>query len=180
MREFDSSQVLYRLAFASGMRAVNRAEQSSVAGGDAERDARSFDACIEAVVLLQASAEAWIFRLFETHGMEPRGDTWLGRWHGLGHFAQAQGRPMRSLSSESLDLLDEVSRIRNFLMHGNLRSRRRLEEWAGDRDLHDILTHQYVAALFQRAGNLWNEARDITGASTPFSDSAWIATDEFH
>src|ERR1035437_8509420 len=103
------------------MGAVNRVEQSSVGGGDAERDARSFDACIEAVVLLQASAEAWIFRLFETHGMEPRGDTWLARWHGLGHFAQAQGRPMRSLSSESLDLLDEVSRIRNFLMHGNLR-----------------------------------------------------------
>jgi len=122
MREIDSSQVLYRLAVASGMRAANRAQQSSVAGGDAERDARSFDACIEAVVLLQASAEAWVFRLFETHGVEPRGDTWLGRWHGLGHLAQARGRPMRSLSSESLDLLDEVSRIRNFLMHGDLRS----------------------------------------------------------
>jgi hypothetical protein len=179
MREFDSSQVLYRLAFASGLRAANRAEQSTVMGGDAERNARSFDACVEAVVLLQASAEAWVFRLFETRGVEPRSDTWLGRWNGLGHVAQAQGRSMRSLSKESRDLLEEVSRIRNFLMHGDLRSRQRLEKWAGDRDLHDILTYEYIATMFQRAESLWKEARDITGASTPFSDSAWIATDEF-
>jgi hypothetical protein len=180
LREFDSSQVLYRLAMASAMRAADRAGQSSDKGGDMERDARSFDACIEAVVLLQASAESWVFRLFETHGVEPYGDGWLGRWRGLGHLAQDIGRCMRSPCKESMDLLDEVSRIRNYLVHGDPRSRQRLEAWAGDRDLHDILTHEYVAALFQRAGALWNEAQAITGSPTPFSEGAWIASDEIH
>jgi hypothetical protein len=180
LREIDTSQVLYRLAMASAMRAADRAQQSSAKGGDAERSARSFDACIEAVVLLQASAEAWVFRVFETHGVDPRGDSWIGRWHGLGHLAQHLGRPMRSLSRENLDLLDEMSCIRNFLMHGDARSRQRLEAWAGERDLHDILTHEYVATLFQRAGALWLEAAAITGSPTPFREHAWIASDEIH
>jgi hypothetical protein len=179
MRDFDGSQVLYRLAFASGMRAAARQGEAVGAGGDMERSARSFDALIEAVVLLQASAEAWINRLYETNGGAAHGDGWRSRWAGIGHIAKALDRPQRSISSGSSDLLDEISVLRNYLMHGDERAKQRLEDWGDGRDLHDILTVEFVTGLFQRAEALWAEARTIAGIQTPSTDRAWVADDEF-
>jgi hypothetical protein len=171
--------VLYRLAFASAMRAAARQNEAKARGGDIERAARSFDALIEAVVLLQASAEAWINRLYETNRRPATSARWRSRWGGIGHVAVALERPQRSISKESATLLDEISVLRNYLVHGDDEARQRLEAWSGDRDLHDILTVEFVTTLLQRAETLWAEARAITGQQTPTSDGAWIAADEF-
>jgi len=131
MQDYDGSQVLSRLALASGMRAAQRKVQSHDRGGDIEREARSFDALIEAVVLLQGSAEAWVNRLYDRSGVDPRSDSWTARWRGIGHVARALDRPMRTISSEHANLLDEVCRFRNFLVHGDAKSKQRLEQWSG-------------------------------------------------
>lgn len=179
MRDFDGSQILYRLAYASQLRASHCHSQALASGGDIERRARSFDACIEAFVLLQASAEAWINRLYEVNGQEARGGGWRARWNGIGHIAKELGRPTkRSLSKENRALLNEIDTVRNFLLHGDVASRQRLEAWSGDRDLHGILTVDYVAKLFQRAKTLWEDAKAITGQQTPFTEGAWVAYDE--
>lgn len=179
VRDFDGSQVLYRLAFASRLRAAQRAKQAAERGGDTERSARSFDALIEAVVLLQASAEAWINRQYERAGLHSRGGGWVARWNGIGHLAKSLGREMQSLASSHTELLTEISTLRNYLVHGDADSTARLQEWSGDRDLHDILTVEYVADLLRRAEALWTQARAITGQQTPFTDHAWVALDEF-
>lgn len=179
MRDFDGSQVLYRLAFASRLRAEQRAKQAAERGGDTERSARSSDALIEAVVLLQASAEAWINRQYEMAGLRSRGGGWVARWNGIGHLATSLGREKQSLASSHMKLLNEISTLRNYLVHGDADSKARLQAWSGDRDLHDILTVEYVTELFLWAEALWAEAKAITGRQTPFTNYAWVALDEF-
>lgn len=177
MKDFDGSQALYRLAFASGMRSGHRRGQSVERGGDVERDARAFDAAVEAVVLLQASAEAWINRQFDQQGLH--GGDWRSRWNGLSRLAVARGRPRRDLSKASKRLLDNMQTVRNFLLHGDAAAKRRLEAWSGDTDVHDLLSQEFLDSLFQRAENLWEEAREITGLSVPGASGAWVASDEF-
>ncbi len=65
MISYDTTQLLYRLAFASGMRAADRAGVALKRGGDIEREQRSRDARIVAVLLAQVSRETWINRAFE-------------------------------------------------------------------------------------------------------------------
>jgi hypothetical protein len=132
----------------------------------------------EAVVLLQASAESWINRLYEINGVRVRSKGWLSRWDAIGRAAVALGRPMRSLSIENRRLLDDVSIMRNFLVHGDRSARKRLENWSGGADLHDVLTVAWVEELFQKAEALWAEVREITGQTTPSTDHAWVAWDE--
>ena len=179
MRDFDGSQVFYRLALASQKRATQRLVDSQAGDGDAERLNRSFDACIEAVVLLQSSAEAWINRQYETSGVPARGGGWIARWSGIGHIAAARGRAARSLSPQSVRLLEEIGRLRNFLVHGDATSKARLEAATGGRDLHDFLTAASVRSLLERTETLWIEASDITGQQVPFARHAWIAFDEW-
>lgn len=179
MDDFDGSQVLYRLAFASGMRAAQRQSEAMERGGDPERMARSYDARLEAVILIQASAETWINRLYETNGLHARGGGWRARWNGIGAVAEAMGRPKRSISGEHARVLDEIDTVRNFVVHGDQSSRSRFDLWSRGQGLYEILTVEYVGALFQRVADLWMVAGEITGQPTPFSGGAWVASDEF-
>lgn len=177
MRDFDGSQLFYRLAFASGMRAADRNGQAE-GGASSERMARSFDARFEAVVLLQASAEAWINRAYEQTALPTTNPNWRGRWKGIGKVAQARQRPWLSLTTESGDLLDEVSAIRNFLLHGDTNAKERLATLTQGADLHDFLTIAFIERMFQSAERLWDEARSITGLNAPTISGAWVAWDE--
>ena len=177
--DFEASQLLYRLALASAHRTVSRTQASVAAAGDPERAARAFDAATEAVILVQASAEAWINHLYESHGLVAVGGGWRARWNGIGHVAVADGLQRRSVPGAIAAVLDDVNAIRNFMLHGDAAARTRFEEQFSGQSIHGVLTAEYIETLLARTEELWKQARAITQHPTPFAQGAWIASDEF-
>lgn len=115
--DFEASQLLYRLALASAHRTVSRTQASVVAAGDPERAARAFDAATEAVMLVQASAEAWINHLHESHGLVAVGGGWRARWNGIGHVAVADSLQRRSAGSSTVNFLGRKEAAYRTLAH---------------------------------------------------------------
>ena len=175
---FDGSQVLFRLALASGRRAHCRLKQAHDQGQDPERLARAFDACIEAVVLAQASAESWIFWAHSQAGTQPA-QGWRSAWNGISNVAAKRGRPAVSLRKATLAILDDLAVLRNYLVHGDAPSRARFLAQFEGKTIHEVLTVDRVEDMLRRMGGLWSEAGAITGLGTPFISSAWVSPDEF-
>jgi len=140
--------------------------------------ARSFDARLEAVILIQASVETWINQLYETAGLHARGGGWRAGWNGIGTVAESLRRPRRSIPKEDVKVLDEIEALRNSVVHGDQRPRARLEALSGGQSLHELLTVEYVGTLFQRVSLLWIVAEEITGQPAQSAEGPWVASDE--
>lgn len=177
MSDFDASQLLYRRAWALTLHAARADRDSGLRGGDAERDARAFDARLEAVILLQASLESWIFRQARRH-LPKAPDSWLTAWNSIGRMAGGLGRDQKSISKESKGLLEDVRVLRNYLVHGDEAAEEKFTAHFQGKGIHDVLSRAFVTSLMTRAEVLWGEASECLGEPTPFQDGAWIAFDE--
>jgi hypothetical protein len=184
---YNGSQVLFRLAFARTRRARDFADQAARAGSTGEGDPverrnRERDAVIEVIVLTQAALEAYVNWVYVQAGLDPTGG-WIDRWQNLDQPAGQLGRPADfQLSSAQLDLLSEISALRNVLVHGDQRSRQRLvNSSVGASTVAEVLrglTAGLAQTVVDNAEALFRWAGERTGITAPSSTGAWIASDE--
>jgi len=147
--------------------------------GKHERRLREIDLCVETLVLTQGALEAWINWAHLASGVKPKG-TWIERWtKGLGRIATARGHtPSSALSNEQYRFLEELGGWRNFLLHGDARSRDRLLECTAATDLSDLLTADYAAEVIRGADSVFTLGGAVTGIVAPYSVLLSVASDE--
>jgi len=174
----EPSTVLYRMAVArSRMADIRRGQHEDT--GNPERRRREIDLCVETLVLTQGALEAWINWAHLASGVKPKG-MWIERWtKGLHRIAEARGHaPSFALSDEHRRFLQELGSWRNFLLHGDARSRVRQLERTGGAELSDLLTADYAAEVIRGADSVFTLGGAVTGIVAPYSVLLWVAFDE--
>ncbi|WP_146610474.1 MULTISPECIES: hypothetical protein [unclassified Streptomyces] len=185
---YNGSQVLFRQAKARAIAArrfVGEADQEQAEGRSGiERRQREKDAVIATLVLAQGAGEAYVNWVFLQAGVRPSG-TWIDRWGGLRNAARELGRNNKfGLPSEHRRFFNELDAWRNYLLHGDERSRKSLRqalEAQGRTDLTnetDLLDSAYAALVMDRAEAAFRWAEQQTGIQAPFLDGAWAAFEE--
>ncbi|WP_162602874.1 hypothetical protein [Streptomyces sp. CS090A] len=185
---YNGSQVLFRQAKARALAAqsfAKEAEQKQAVGpSGTERRQRERDAVIATVVLAQGAAEGYVNWVFLQAGVTATG-TWIDRWAGLRNAAAKLGRESQfGLEKEHRNFFNELDAWRNFLLHGDERSRESLHKAIAARGSTqpggevDLLTAAYASTVMAKVEAACRWAQEKTGIPAPATQGAWVSPDE--
>jgi hypothetical protein len=128
--EYEPSFMLYRAALVQ-CRAAARFRLSH----RLHRQLQEADSCATAVVLTMASLESWIhsaWRPFEKEMGSRQG--WLDLWRpeAVAHLRRLRGHAISEVvvpAETTMKYLDYMKDLRNYLVHGDLKSQKRITKW---------------------------------------------------
>ncbi|MFE3245189.1 hypothetical protein [Kitasatospora indigofera] len=193
--DVDFAQVMFRRADVESRRAAMyaaQAQQEGAAGlSGMERQARERDAVISAVVLVQASVEAFINWTHIQAGHTVNSMNFKDRGRAITTSAAILNptatEPFAWETAED-DFFTELNKWRNFLGHASPTSRNWLRDLlvergevppgASDSQMMELLTAPLAARFVDTALTLMNRAAKAIGTGAPFSNGAWDAPDE--
>lgn len=176
---FSPPAMLYRRACAQAQQAVRMADEFSETGRH-ERRLREMDASMTTIVLAQASAESWIYSAYRRAAVEPLGKGgWRQRWVDAPRLICGEGT--RGLDASTERSLRTLGTWRNFLLHGDDASRRRLHSIVPEEDVADRLTSELARMVIEQMDASFADAGALLGVhGTAGLHSAflWVAPDE--
>ncbi|MFJ7280804.1 hypothetical protein [Kitasatospora sp. NPDC098663] len=192
--DVDLAQVMFRRADIESQRAAAyaaQAEQERAVGlSGLERRARERDAVISAVVLVQASVEAFINWTHIQAGHAVSSMTFTKRAAAVTASAAVLNPAAGAFawSAAENDFFTELTKWRNFLGHASptsrdwlrelLVSRGEVPDGASDSQMMELLTAPLAARFVDTARTLMARAAGASGIGAPFSHGAWHAPDE--
>jgi hypothetical protein len=178
---FVPAEALYRQAVAALERARKRSQQFAETGNH-ERRWREIDAAIAAVTMTQAAAESWINWAYVVADVAQPGGGWVHRWReAVTALPAACGGQGRSLEAGTVTFLTELSAWRNFLVHGDQKSRDRLGQYVPAGQERDHLTAALAEWTIQGADAAFTDAGGVLGVHGVgglHSAFLWVSADE--
>ena len=175
---FSPPVMLYRRACAQAQQAVRMAKEFSETG-QYERRLREMDASITTIVLAQASAESWIYSAYRRAKVKPRRGGWVQRWVEAPKLICGEGT--RGLDASTEQWLRTLGTWRNFLLHGDDTSTKRLHSIVPEEEVADRLTSELARIVIEQMDVSFTDAGALLGVhGTAGLHSAflWVASDE--
>ncbi|GAA0965347.1 hypothetical protein [Actinocorallia libanotica] len=189
MENYNSSQVMFRLAIVAALRARKRADQAeseeAIRGQAMERRQRERDETQSTLTQVQAAAEGYINWVHQQAGTE-KNVSWVERWERLPEAATARSRPSDfALPDSHKAYLLEIGAWRNALLHSDSKAKNRLTDLlitqkrlTPDQSPLVLMTADLAEDVLDRAETLFRWAEKHVGINAPKRNGAWIAPDE--